>query len=129
MAKEPLFAVNSFNEPSMITDTVKTDTQMLYYALMGTDMPRLTEGVVYAIRKYQFKDIKESASQIEATLRDFCMIHIPGLIIQDLNVQASSDTKLLIILSVAADYEAPQSNIIFSVEQKNTRMLVDIINQ
>lgn len=124
--KELLFDIDSFNSPKVLEGT-KADAQLIYYGLMGRDSSRVTEGVVYAIRRYRFDELRSAKSQIEATLRDYCTKHIPGIFIDELTIQPRTDTSLLLVISVAEDYTSPTYNIVFNVQDKQTKLLVDIL--
>lgn len=126
MAKELLFAIDNFNTPKKLDDTL-SNSQLLYYALMGRDDTRVTEGLMYQLKKYRFKDLTEAIGTISSTLSDYCSMHIPNLIINDISVQPRTETSIILVVDVIDKLTTDNRKIIFNVTDSNTKLLVDLI--
>ena len=126
MAKELLFDVDSFNTPKQLDET-SSNSQLLYYALMARDDTRVVENLMYQIKKYRFKDLTTSINTIAATLNDYCAIHIPNLNINNIVVQARTDTSILLVIDVRDKVLSESQKIIFTVTDDNTKLLVDLL--
>ena len=126
MAKEVLFAVDNFNTPKQV-EGIDANAQLLYYTLMGRNDSRLTEGLLYAIKRFQFKEIKEATNTIENTLRNYCNMHIPDLYINSLLVNAKTETHILLAIDLVDTHMRDRRTIIFSIEDKETKLLVELL--
>ena len=126
MAKEVLFDVDSFNTPKVL-EGADANAQLLYNALMCSRDTRITQGIAYEIRRFRFEELKTAISTIENTLRDYCTQYIPDIYVSSIKTHARTSTSILLSIEIIDETTKDNRNIIFSVEEKNSKLLVDLI--
>lgn len=124
--KELLLDVDNFNTPKVLNH-VDGEAEQLLNMLVGRKDVRVTPGVAFEVRRYRFKELKESISSIENDFREHCNKYLPGIYIDSLHVRARTEESLLMVMTIIEKETNAARNIIFNIEDKKTSLLIKLI--
>ena len=124
---ELAFDVDNFNKPKTYENGDAKAIQ-LHHSLSAKQTTSLTQGLAFEIRRYRFNEIDGASSTIENDLRAHCMKYLPDIYIESLQVQVVNSNNLYILLTIVDDATKSDNTIVFSVSNKVTQLLVDLVN-
>lgn len=124
---ELAFDVDNFNKPKEYKDGDAKAIQ-LHHSLSAKQTTSLTKGLAFEIRRYRFNEIQGAASTIENSLREHCTKYLPEIYIEALQVQIVNNNSLYILLTLLDETTQTDNTIVFSVSNKVTQLLVDLVS-
>lgn len=127
MSLEPVFDVDEFNNPKLF-EGAEADVNLLYHIITGRSDVHVTPDVCFNIQKYRFKDLEQSASDIETRLRNHIDTVAPEIYLNSIDIKTVDDKKIYLTMNVYNDTTGKRNSILFKITNKdNTKLLVDLV--
>lgn len=125
--KELLFNIDNFNKQKTV-DGAKGQGLLLHHSLMGRrDGTHISDQLAFEISRFRFDDMATSANQIATQLKDHCNKYLKGIYIDDISIKLKTQRSFNLFINIADSKTSNTGVIIFSVEKKDTEVLVNLL--
>lgn len=119
--------IDNFNKPRTLSGS-KANAAQIEESLLGKRDSHVTDGVMFMISRYRFKEFTQAMADIKRDLESYCSKYLPNIYIQSIDVKTKTNTSLYVYIYLTDIVESETSVIVFSVEQQKNELLVNLIN-